>query len=97
LSKEEEVGAQILYRSCEAPFRQIVKNSGYDASIILEEALSKGKSFGFNAISEKVEDLLQSGVIDPAKVVKNSLMIAVSMAGVVLLTESIIAPEQEKD
>ena len=96
LSKEEGVGAQILFQACEAPFRQIVKNSGYDASLVLEEVLSKGKTFGFNAISEKVEDLIKSGIVDPAKVVKVSLTLAVSMAGVILLTESIIAPETEK-
>jgi chaperonin GroEL len=96
LSKEEEIGAKILFQACEAPFRQIVKNSGYDASVVLEEALSKGTTFGFNAVSEKVEDFIQSGIVDPAKVIKVSLTHAVSMAGVILLTESIIAPETEK-
>lgn len=96
LSKEENVGAKILFQACEAPFRQIVKNSGYDASIILEEALSMGKTCGFNAVSEKVEDFIKSGIVDPAKVIKISLTLAVSMAGVILLTESIIAPETEK-
>lgn len=96
LSKEEAVGEKILFQACEAPFRQIVKNSGYDASLLLEEALAKGKTFGFNAMSEKVEDLFKAGVIDPAKVVKTSLIHAVSMAGIILLTESIIAPETEK-
>jgi len=96
LSKEEEVGAQILYRACEAPFRQIVSNSGYEASIVLEEVLKSAVTFGFNAHSEKVEDLMKCGVIDPAKVVKNSLMHAVSMAGIILLTESVIAPAKEE-
>lgn len=95
LEKEEEVGAQILLKACFAPFRQIVKNSGHDASLVIEEALKGGKTFGFNAISEKVEDFIKAGIIDPAKVVKSSLMHAVSMAGVILLTESIIAPAQD--
>lgn len=95
LGKEEVVGTQILARACEAPFRQIVTNSGFDASVVLEDVLNKGKTFGFNALSEKVEDLMKSGVIDPAKVVKNSLIHAVSMAGIVLLSESIIAPAKE--
>ena len=97
LNPEEEIGAQILYRACEAPFRQIVSNSGYDPSLLLNEVLKKGKTFGFNAQSEKVEDLIQCGVIDPAKVVKTSLMHAVSMAGMLLLSESLIAPVQEKN
>lgn len=98
LSKEEDVGAQILLKACEAPFKQIVTNTGYDSSVILDEVLKKEKSFGFNAISEKVEDLLKCGVIDPAKVVKISLTHAVSMAGIVLLSEALIAnaPEEEK-
>ncbi|HSX13745.1 MAG TPA: chaperonin GroEL [Chlamydiales bacterium] len=94
LEKEEDVGAQILLKACIAPFRQIVKNSGYDASLMLEEALKSGKTCGFNAISEKIEDLIKVGIIDPASVVKCSLMHAVSMAGVILLTESIIAPDK---
>ena len=95
LNAEDEIGRKILIRALEAPFRQIVKNSGFDPSIALEEALTQGKTFGFNAVSEKVEDLLQSGIIDPAKVTKLSLIHAVSMAGIVLLTESIIAPIQD--
>ncbi len=96
LNKEESIGAQILMRALEAPFRQIVKNAGYDPATMIEEALQKGPSFGFNVLSEKVEDLLKAGIIDPVKVIKNSLIHAVSMAGVILLTESIIAPESSK-
>jgi chaperonin GroEL len=96
LPKEEEVGAQILLKACEAPFKQIVTNTGFDSSVVLNEVLSLGISFGFNAISEKVEDLLKSGVIDPAKVVKSSLAHAVSMAGIVLLSEALIADAKEE-
>lgn len=96
LSKEEIVGAKILIKALEAPFNQIVKNSGQDSSVILNEVLEKGKNFGFNAQTEKVEDLIKTGVIDPAKVVKNSLIHAVSMAGVVLLSEALIADADEE-
>jgi chaperonin GroEL len=95
LSAEEQVGAQILLKACEAPFKQIVTNTGYDSSLILDEVLQKAKSFGFNALSEKVEDLLKAGVMDPAKVVKSSLLHAVSMAGIILLSEALIADAQE--
>ncbi len=97
LSKEEDVGAQILLKACEAPFKQIVTNTGHDSSVILDEVLKKEKSFGFNALSEKVEDLLKAGVIDPAKVVKTSLTHAVSMAGIVLLSEALIADAKEEE
>ncbi len=96
LPPEELIGAKIVYAACEAPFRQIVQNSGREPSLILEEAFQQGANFGFNAETERVEDLLKAGVQDPAKVVKNSLIHAVSMAGVILLTESLIAPEEEK-
>lgn len=95
LPKEEAVGAKILLQACEAPFKQIVSNAGFDPSIVLNEVLGKESSFGFNAMTEKVEDLLKGGVIDPAKVVKSSLMHAVSMAGIILLSEALIAPEKE--
>ena len=97
LSKEEEVGAQILFKACEAPFKQIVLNTGYDSSVILEEVLKKGGNFGFNALTEKVEDLIACGVIDPCKVVKYSLMHAVSMAGVVVLSEALISNSEDKE
>ena len=95
LSKEETIGASILLKACEAPFRQIVLNTGFDPSICLQEVLEKEKFFGFNAISEKIEDLMQCGVIDPVKVVKNSIAHAVSMAGIVLLSEAVIVEEKD--
>lgn len=95
LNTEETVGAQILLRACEAPIRQIILNTGFDPSVTLNEVLLKGPSFGFNAVTEQVEDLFKTGVIDPAKVVKSSLSHAVSVAGVALLSEALIADAQE--
>jgi chaperonin GroEL len=99
LSPEEKVGASIVARACEAPVRQIILNSGYDSSLILEEILSKGINFGFNSLTEKVEDLLAAGVIDPTKVVKYALRFAASTAAVVLLSEALLgnAPEEESN
>ncbi|MBI2809851.1 MAG: chaperonin GroEL [Candidatus Melainabacteria bacterium] len=96
---DEAIGGQIVLKACEAPFRQIASNTGFDASVLLNEVLSAGTNFGFNAMSEKVEDLIKAGVVDPAKVVKNALRLAVSTAGVVLLSEALIgnAPEDEED
>ena len=97
LSHEERIGAQIVKSACEAPFKQIVTNTGYDSSVILEEVMQKAPSFGFNAHSEKVEDLILAGVVDPAKVVKNALLFASSTAGIILLSEALIGnvPEEE--
>ncbi len=98
LSDEEAIGAQIVLKACEAPFKQIVSNTGFDSSVLLDEVLSAGLNFGFNALSEKVEDLIQAGVVDPAKVIKNALRFAASSAGIVLLSEVLMgnAPEEEE-
>ncbi|MBI5272436.1 MAG: chaperonin GroEL [Chlamydiia bacterium] len=96
LPQEEKVGAFILLHACDAPFRQIVTNAGFDPSVLLQEVLEKGNTFGFNALTEQVEDLLKSGVLDPSKVVKTCLTHAVSMAGIVLLSEAVIVDAKEK-
>ena len=99
LTKEETVGTDILYRACAAPFRQIVKNTGLDSSIVLAEVLSNERYVGFNANTEKVEDLVKADVIDPTNVVKNCLQFAASAAGIVLISEALIgeAPEDKED
>lgn len=101
LQGEESIGAEIVAKACEAPFHQLVSNAGFDSAILLEQALEKGPNFGFNAMSETIEDLLATGIVDPAKVVKHALKFALSAAGVVLLSEALIgnAPEEssEKD
>jgi chaperonin GroEL len=98
LSGDEKTGAAIVLKACEAPFRQIVANSGFDGSLILEQALAAGSNAGFNAAKEVVEDLVAAGVVDPAKVVKHALTYAASTAGIVLLSEALIgnAPEEEE-
>ena len=90
LKSDDQIGAQILMKACEAPFKQIVSNAGHDSCILCEEVLQSKPTFGFNALSEKIEDLFLAGVLDPSKVVKNSLSHAVSMAGVILLSEALI-------
>ncbi len=97
-SHEEDLAVDMLKKAAEAPFRQIVANCGLDSSIILREVTSKKEEIGFNALTETVEDLLQSGVIDPAKVVKNALLHALSTACTLLLSEVLIgdAPEEKE-
>lgn len=99
LEGDEAVGYKIVLAACEAPLKQIVNNAGQDGSVVLVEVLAAKENFGFNAMSEKVEDLLAAGIIDPAKVVKNSLMHAASVAGIVLISEALIAdaPEEEEE
>lgn len=99
LEGDEAIGAKILKMACECPLKQIVFNAGQDGSVVLAEILKSKPNFGFNAMSEKVEDLMAAGVVDPAKVVKNSLMHALSAAGIVIISEALIgdAPEDEEE
>jgi chaperonin GroEL len=98
LEGDEAIGAQIVFKACEAPCRQIVANAGFDPSVTLQEIESKETNFGFNAVSEIVEDLLKAGVVDPAKVVKTALRFAASVSGIILISECLIgdAPEDEE-
>lgn len=97
LEGDEAIGAQIVAKACEFPARQIVSNTGLDGSVIVAELKKAAASVGFNAMNEKLEDLIVAGVIDPTKVVKNCLIFAGSVAGVVLISEALIgdAPEEE--
>lgn len=97
LTGDEASGAKIVITACEAPLKQIVTNTGFDGSVILSEVLKLGNNFGFNALTDQIEDLVKAGVIDPAKVVKNALLYAASVAGIVLISEALIAdaPEEE--
>jgi chaperonin GroEL len=88
----EWVGYNIVLKACEAPFRQIVQNTGYDPSTYLGDVLAKGKHFGFNALTGQIEDLWHAGILDPAKVTSSCLSHAVSMAVMVLMSETLIAP-----
>lgn len=97
LSKEEKLGAQIVQKAAYSPLRQIIANTGRDPSLFIEEILSKGLNFGFNTSTEKVEDLLIAGVIDPAIVAINALIFAVSEGGVALLTEALIGTASEEE
>ncbi len=97
LEGDEAVGAQIVKTACRAPLRQIVENTGLDGSVVLAEIQNAKANFGFNAHTEKVEDLLEAGVIDPAKVVKNCIRHAASVAGIVLISEALVADAPEDD
>lgn len=97
LQGDEAVGAKLVSQACEAPIRQIVNNAGFDGSVILSQVQKSAVNFGFNAMTDVVEDLVKAGVIDPAKVVKNALTHAASVAGIVLISEALIADAQEEE
>ncbi len=92
-----KVGANIIKRALEEPFRQIVINAGHEGSVLLNEIRLKGGSFGFDARNEKVVDMLKEGIIDPAKVTKQALLNASSIAGLMLTTEALISEIKEDE
>jgi len=99
LEHDIRTGALIIRRVLEEPMRMIAENAGHDGAIIVEKIRSEsGVSMGFNADEEKVEDLVESGVIDPTKVVRVAIQNASSIAGLLLTTEAIICelPEKKK-
>lgn len=97
-SKEEAIGVNTVLMACQAPFKQLVENSGKDSSIFLKQVLNSEPSFGFNALNGTVENLIKANLIDPALVVKNCLKYASSCAGVIFMSEVLItdAPEGGK-
>ena len=98
LSGDERYGADIVVKAAETPVRQIIENTGLESAVmVMQMRESANPSLGFNACSEKVEDLLHAGVIDPVKVVKNSLIHAASVAGIVLISEALIGDVQEEE
>lgn len=97
LQQDEAIGGKIVSNACEAPIRQIISNAGFDGSVVLSEVQRSPINFGFNAMTDRVEDLVQAGVIDPAKVVMNALMHAASVAVIVLISEALISDAPEDD
>jgi chaperonin GroEL len=96
VSGEEKSGLAILKRALTEPLRQIVQNAGYEGSVVLNKVLEGKGDFGFNAQTEKYENLLEAGVIDPTKVVRFAIQNAASVSGLMLTTEAMIAEKPEK-
>jgi len=93
---EEKLGVQIVRRALEEPLRQIASNAGLEGSIVVERVKEKGKGIGFNAVTEKYEDLIKAGVVDPVKVTRSALQNAASITSLILTTEALIADKPEK-
>jgi len=93
---DEQIGVNIVKRALEEPLRQIVANAGKEGAVIVEKVRSeKNPNIGYNVITEKFEDLIAAGVIDPAKVTRSALQNAASIAGLMLTTEVLISEFQE--
>jgi chaperonin GroEL len=94
---DEQIGIDIVKRACEEPARQIVGNAGVEGAIVIEKVRANNDAnFGFNAATEQYENLVQAGVIDPAKVTRSALQNASSIAALMLTTEAMVCEIPEK-
>jgi chaperonin GroEL len=98
LESDMQIGVNIVKRAVEEPMRQIANNAGYEGSIVVEKVKEFEGDMGFNALTEKYDDLVKSGVLDPTKVVRIALQNASSIAGLLLTTEGLVSeiPEEDK-
>ena len=93
---DEKTGVKIVLRALEEPIRQIAANAGLDGSVILDKILSSGKvGYGFDAYNEKYVDMIDAGIVDPAKVSRSALQNAASVASMILTTEALVADKPE--
>jgi chaperonin GroEL len=96
-NEDQKIGVEIIRRSVEEPIRLIVENAGLEGSVVVNKIKEGKDDYGFNAQTEKYENLIQAGVIDPTKVARIALENAASVAGLLLTTEATIVEKPEKD
>ncbi|MBQ7515599.1 MAG: chaperonin GroEL [Schwartzia sp.] len=92
-----QTGINIVKRAIEEPVRQIANNAGLEGSVVVEKVKKEGDGKGFNALTGSYVDMLEAGIVDPAKVVRSALQNAASIAAMVLTTETLVADKPEKN
>ena len=97
LDGDEKTGAKIVLKALEEPLRQICYNAGIEGSIVIENIKNSDKSIGYNALTNKYVNMLDEGIVDPAKVTRTALQNAASVASLVLTTESLVADKSILD
>ena len=97
LDGEELIGAMIVTRALTSPLRRIAENAGQNGAVIAERVKEKDTSVGYNAATNEFVNMLEAGIVDPAKVTRSALQNAASIAGMVLTTECIVVDMPEKD
>jgi len=93
---DQQFGVNIVKRALEEPLRQIAENAGRDGSVVVEKVKAEKGNFGFNADTEKFEDLMNAGVIDPTKVARLALQNAASVAALLLTTDAVVTEKPKK-
>ncbi len=95
--EEEKIGINILKRALEGPIRQIAQNAGVDGAVVVQKVKEENREgYGFNAQTMEYEDLMESGIVDPTKVVRSALQNASSAAGMFLTIECVVAEKKEE-
>ena len=97
LSGDEKTGAEIVLKALEAPMRQIAANAGLEGSIIVNKVKELPNGVGFNALTEEYVDMVEAGIVDPAKVTRSALQNATSVASTFLTTEAVVADYPSKN
>jgi len=96
LEGDEKIGSQIVRRAIEHPIRMLCSNAGVEGAVVVGEVLSNKGNYGYNVATDKYEDLVKAGVVDPTKVTRTALQNAASIAGLLLTTECMITEIPEK-
>merc|ERR1711988_546708 len=94
--EDEKLGVEIMFRSLPGPIKQIAKNAGLEGEVVADKCRHREFGFGYNAATDTYEDLLKTGVLDPAKVTINAIENAASIAALVLTTEVLITEIPDK-
>ena len=95
LEGDEKTGANIILKALEAPLRRIAENAGLEGSVIIDKVKEGKPGFGFNAYTEQYVNMVDNGILDPAKVTRSALQNATSVASTLLTTESVVANIKE--
>ncbi|MCY0863524.1 MAG: chaperonin GroEL, partial [Sulfobacillus sp.] len=93
---DDKIGVNIVRRALEEPIRQIAHNAGLEGSVIVEMVKKESGTKGYDAANNRVVDMVQAGIVDPAKVTRSTLQNAASIAAMLLTTEALVADKPEK-
>jgi chaperonin GroEL len=97
LTGDEAIGVEMVKKALEEPVRQIAANAGAEGSLVVEQILKSAMDVGYNAATDKYEDMLKAGIVDPTKVARSALQNAASVAALFLTTEAVITDKPEKE
>ena len=92
---DAQTGVNLVLRAMEEPVRLIAHNAGVEGSVVVERVKNSEVGIGYNALTDKYEDMIAAGIVDPAKVTRSALQNAASIASMVLTTESLVADDPD--